>query len=162
MKLWNDENPFPPFASLSYAPDVKYITAHSMDENGYHFLLGAAVVKYGGALRVSFANSLRNENDDQTRLVECVSFDEGKTWKEHIIADTKNGYGRSHGVYFPYNDRLYVFCPRARYDKIDRYPELKMEIYCLNENGEYDCLGVALESDFGLCANLFPWMTVDL
>ena len=148
MKLWISENPFPTFESLSYAPGVQYLTPHTMKEDGYHFLLGAAVVKHGGALRVSFANSLRTENDDCTRLVEAVSFDEGKTWREHVIAETQNGYGRSHGVYFPYKDDLYVFCPRAKYDKIDRYPDLKMEAYRLNGDGEYDCLGIALEGDF--------------
>ena len=153
MKLWSSENPFPLFESLSFAPDIRYLTAHTMKEDGYHFLLGAAVVKYEDALRVSFANSLCTENDDCTRLVEAVSFDDGKTWREHVIAETKTGYGRSHGVYFSYKGELYVFCPRAKYDKIDRYPDLKMEVYRLNSNGEYDCLGIALDGDFWpMCA----------
>lgn len=148
MNLWNSEKPFPVFEELSYAPHTEYRNPHTFSEDGYHFLLGAAVIKHKGILRVSFAHSLRTENDDCTRLEEKLSLDDGKTWTENVIAETENGYGRSHGVYFPHGDDLYVFCPRARYDKIDRYPDLKMELYRLNEIGKYELLGIALDKDF--------------
>ena len=146
--LWNPNIPFPAFEDLKTAKDTQYFPAHTLAKEGYHFLLGAAVIRKDGALRVSFAQSLKTENDDHTRLTESVSEDGGKTWRESVIADTANGCGRSHGVYYAKDDELYVFCPRARYDRIDRYPELKMEAYRLQSDGTYQYLGVALDDDF--------------
>ncbi len=148
MTLWHPSQPFPHFEALSPIDGAKYLRAHTLNENGYHFLLGAAVIKHKGILRVSFAHSLKTENDDRTRLTEKYSTDDGNTWQEHVIADTENGYGRSHGVYFPYGDALYVFCPCAQYDRIDRYPDLKMEAYRLCDDGKYEYLGFALSEDF--------------
>ena len=137
MALWNEKIKFPEFDEFLKIKDMEYRSAHRLDEKGYHFLLGASIVKYKNTLRVSFAQSLKTENDDHTRLTEKVSADGGHTWTENIIAETENGFGRSHGVYFCHENELYVFCPRARYDRIDRYPELKTEIYRLEENGKY-------------------------
>lgn len=148
MNLWNEKTSFPDFEDFSEIRNLKYLTAHTLDKNGYHFLLGAAIVKYKNTLRVSFAQSLKTENDDRTRLMEKVSFDGGISWTENVIAETENGFGRSHGVYFCHENELYVFCPRAKYDRIDRYPELKTEIYHLEENGKYRLLGIALDEDF--------------
>ena len=148
MALWNEKIKFPEFDEFLKIKDVEYRSAHRLDEKGYHFLLGASIVKYKNTLRVSFAQSLKTENDDHTRLMEKVSADGGHTWTENIIAETENGFGRSHGVYFRHENELYVFCPRARYDRIDRYPELKTEIYRLEENGKYRLLGIAVNADF--------------
>lgn len=148
MTLWKEKIKFPEFEDFLKIPNIEYRCAHRLDEKGYHFLLGAAIVKHNGILRASFAQSLKTENDDHTRLTEKVSFDGGLTWTENIIAETENGFGRSHGVYFRHKNELYVFCPCARYDRIDRYPELKTEIYRLEENGKYRLLGIALNADF--------------
>ena len=148
MFLWKEVITFPAFEEFSALRGVEYRMAHCLDEKGYHFLLGAAVVKHKNALRVSFAQSLKTENDDHTRLMEKVSYDDGASWTENVIAETEDGFGRSHGVYFPYGEELYVFCPRARYDRIDRYPELKTEVYRLEADGRYRLLGTALEGDF--------------
>lgn len=148
MVLWKEEIKFPDFEHFWDIRNIEFRTAHCLDEKGYHFLLGAAVVKHENTLRVSFAQSLKTENDDHTRLMEKVSFDGGFSWTENIIAETEDGFGRSHGVYFPYQNKLYVFCPRARYDRIDRYPELKTEIYRLGNDGKYQLLGTALDGDF--------------
>ena len=148
MKLWREGIAFPTFEELRRIDGMRYLAPHILDEAGYHFLLGAAVVKHGGMLRASFAQSLKTENDDHTRLTEKVSSDGGTSWSENIIAETENGFGRSHGVYFPHGGELYVFCPRARYDRIDRYPELTMEIYQLQKDGAYLLLTTALDEDF--------------
>ena len=96
MKLWNSEHPFPAFEELSYAPHIEYRDPHTFSEDGYHFLLGAAVIKHKGILRVSFAHSLRTENDDCTRLEEKFSLDDGKTWEtDHILCE--NDYGEDLG-----------------------------------------------------------------
>lgn len=148
MMLWNQATPFPSFEELTLPKDIRYLNAHVLGEDEYHFLLGAAIIKHGGVLRASFSQSLKTENDDHTRLTEKVSFDDGASWTTNLIAKTENGFGRSHGVYFSYGNELYVFCPCARYDLIDRYPDLKMEIYRLDKDGKYQPLGIALDADF--------------
>ena len=155
--LWKKDIPFPAFEEAGMVKGAEYRSLHTAEENGYHFLLGAAVIRHQDVLRVSWANSWRRENDDQTILAERCSVDDGKNWSDvTVIARAEGGYGRSHGVYFSYEGKLYVFCPRARYDRIDRYPDLQMEGYVLNENGTYDALGVVLAEDFWpMCEPIF-------
>ena len=146
--LWNEKLRFPTADEALPLKGAEYYTVHTAREDGAHFLLGAAVVKHNGALRVCFSNSLKTENDDHTMLTEKVSSDGGKTWSERIIAGCSNGLGRSHGVYFRHGGQLFVFCPKARFDKIDRFPDLKTEGYILSEKGGYDPLGTVLDGDF--------------
>ncbi len=146
--LWNEKLRFPTADEALPLKGAEYYTVHTAREDGAHFLLGAAVVKHNGALRVCFSNSLKTENDDHTMLTEKVSSDGGKTWSERIIAGCSNGFGRSHGVYFRHGGQLFVFCPKARFDKIDRFPDLKTEGYILSEKGGYDPLGTVLDGDF--------------
>ncbi len=146
--LWDGRAPFPPAEELPTAPGAEYTLVHEASADGYRFLLGAAAVRHRGLLRVCYASSFREENDRRTYLAERVSADGGRTWRDGTVAENRDGYGRSHGVYFPRGDALYVFCPRARYDRIDRYPDLKTEGYALNAAGGYDPLGVVLDADF--------------
>ena len=135
MNLWNSEKPFPVFEELSYAPHTEYRDPHTFSEDGYHFLLGAAVIKHKGILRVSFAHSLRTENDDCTRLEEKLSLDDGKTWTENVIAETENGYGRSHGVYFPHGGR------HRRHRPFGRRRHHQMEDDLSPQSAEFQILG---------------------
>ncbi|MBO5700843.1 MAG: exo-alpha-sialidase [Clostridia bacterium] len=146
--IWNKSIPFPDFSQIETIRGAKYITVHTAREDGYHFSLGAAIIKHKGILRVSFSNSWRKENDDLTILAEKYSTDSGNTWHDNIIAKNESGLGRSHGVYFEKDGELYVFCPVAEFDRIDRYPGLKTEAYKLCGRGEYESLGVVLPGDF--------------
>ena len=151
--LWDEKLLFPSADEIRPPEGIEYTTVHTAREDGAHFLLGAAVVKHNGVFRVCFSNSLKTENDDNTVLTEKVSSDGGRTWREQTIAGCGGGFGRSHGVYFRHGGRLYVFCPRARFDRIDRFPDLVTEGYLLNESngtdcGGYDPLGTVLDGDF--------------
>ena len=57
MKLWKEDIVFPTFEELRRIDGMQYLAPHVLDKAGYHFLLGAAVVKHGGILRASFAQS---------------------------------------------------------------------------------------------------------
>ena len=108
--LWKKDIPFPAFEEAGMVKGAEYRSLHTAEENGYHFLLGAAVIRHQDVLRVSWANSWRRENDDQTILAERCSVDGGKNWSDvTVIARAEGGYGRSHGVYFSYEGKLYVF-----------------------------------------------------
>ncbi|MBQ3140702.1 MAG: exo-alpha-sialidase, partial [Clostridia bacterium] len=122
---------------------------HTAEEDGYHFLLGAAIIRHKGTLYCSWGNSLVTENDDHTVLAQRRSLDDGRTWgPPEIIGGIDSGFGHSHGVYFEHGVLLYAFCPRARYDKIDAYPDLMTEAYRLQEDGTWQSLGIAVDSDF--------------
>lgn len=146
--LWNQIKAFPAVSELKPLKGTEYINVHTAEENGYHFSLGAAVVKHRGILRVSFGNSWRLENDDRTVLTEKYSADGGKTWQSALIAATEDSYGRSHGVYLERDGELYSFYPVAQFDAAKGYLNLKMEAYRLGASGEYERLGIALDADF--------------
>jgi hypothetical protein len=146
--LWSGKGPFPQQDEMNYINNIEYIDIHTAIRDEYQFLLGAAIIKHKDVFYASWGNSFRMENDDNTILAQKCSFDGGKTWSDYRkISKTDKGYGRSHGVYFEYQDHLYAFCPKARYDKIDAYPDLKMEAYKLDETGEWECLGIVLNDD---------------
>ena len=127
---------------------IEHHIMHKAIPGKYHFLLGPAITKHNGVFRASWSNSWRSENDNNTILTEGCSYDGGRTWQdEHVISKKEEGLGRSHGIYFKHEDKLYVFCPVASYDK-NLYPDLKMEAYLLNGKGEYDCLGTVQDDEF--------------
>ncbi len=146
-ELWNSNRPFPTFEGLSYVPGIRYEMIHSASDEDYHFLLGAAITEHRGKLRICWANSRVKENDDQTVLREKCLID-GEIREDRIIAAFGNGYGRSHGVYCEHQGKLYVFCPCAKYELLEDYPELKMEGYRLTEQGEYEALDIVLDKNF--------------
>lgn len=147
--LWNSKLVFPKYEEMRAIHNIEFINIHTAIKGEYQFLLGAAIIKHKNVLYASWGNSFRGENDDNTILAQKCSLDGGKTWNDYKkISKTDKGFGRSHGVYFEYQDHLYAFCPKARYDKIDAYPDLKMEAYKLNEQDEWSCLGIVLDEDF--------------
>ena len=147
--LWNNKAPFPAIEETKEIKNIEHITVHTAIKGEYQFLLGSAIIKHKGTFYSSWGNSLRQENDNNTILAEKRSYDNGKTWTAYSkISHTDKGYGRSHGVYFEYNEKLYAFCPKAKFEKIDAYPDLKTEGYLLNERGEWDCIGIVLDDYF--------------
>ena len=148
-QLWDEQKKFPEFGEMKDIEGLKHIKVHEAIEGEYQFLLGAAIIKYQGTLYSSWGNSWRGENDDNTILAEKCSKDGGFTWEQYRRISVKEpGFGRSHGVYCEHEGKLYAFCPKARYDRIDAYPDLTMEGYVMDADGEYECLGIVLEADF--------------
>ena len=148
-QIWDESKAFPSFEKMKTIDGMEHVMLHEAIEGEYQFLLGAAIIKYQGNFYCSWGNSWRGENDDNTILAEKSSVDEGKTWENYRrISNVDTGFGRSHGVYYEHEGRLYAFCPKAKYELIDAYPELKMEVYVLNERGEYEYLGIVLDEDF--------------
>lgn len=147
--LWSEQKKFPECEEMLKIKDIEYVNVHTAIKDEYQFLLGAAIIKYKDKLYSSWGNSFRGENDDNTIIAQKCSLDGGKTWNDYRkISKTDKGFGRSHGVYFEYEGNLYAFCPKAKYDKIDAYPDLKMEAYKLEKTGEWTCLDVVLDEDF--------------
>lgn len=148
-ELWKKEQTFPAAADMADIPGIRYLRVHTAVEGDYQFLLGAAVVRHRGKLYVSWANSYRDENDDNTILAGTFSPDDGATWQpQRRWSRTDPGYGRSHGVFFQHEGQLYAFCPKARFAKINEFPELQMEGYRLTDAGEWACLGIVLPQPF--------------
>lgn len=148
-KLWNDERQLPTVNEMKNIEGIQYVNVHTAIKGEYQFLLGAAITEYKNTLYTSWGNSYRNENDDNTILAGKHSYDGGKTWTDYKkISKSDEGFGRSHGIFFAHKDKLYAFCPKARFDKIDAYPDLKMETYVLDEQGSWQCLGIVLDEDF--------------
>ena len=148
-ELWNKNTPFPEFEKIGKINGIKHINIHTVEEEGYHFLLGSAIVRFGDTFFASWAHSWREENDSKSILAEKRSEDGGKTWSEIIpIAAVSDGFARSHGVYCNHNGKLYAFCPRAKFDVITEYPELKMEGYVLGDDGRFECIGIVLDDGF--------------
>ena len=146
--LWSGKNPFPNLQEMQNIENATYIDVHTAIPGEYQFLLGAAIIKHQNKWYASWGNSLRNENDDNTMLALKTSED-GINWEDYKrISDKTPGYGRSHGVFLEHEGRLYAFCPKARYDKIDAYPDLKMEVYRLEDDHTWCLLGIALDDCF--------------
>jgi len=146
--LWNKEKAFPTAQEMKPIKGLRFVDVHTAIPGQYQFLLGCAVKEFCGTLYASWGNSYRFENDDNTICAQMTSADGGLTWQDYQRITRKDeGFGRSHGVYCAHNDTLYYFCPKARFKKIDGYPELKTEGYVLTENG-FECMGIVLEDDF--------------
>lgn len=149
VQLWNGEKDFPAWKEAKTMEGVEYVRVHTAVEGEYQFLLGAAIIRHKAVFYSSWGNSFRKENDNNTILAQRCSFDGGKSWQDYTrISDRDPGFGRSHGVYFEQDGRLYAFCPRARFGRIDAYPDLKTEGYVLDENNIWRCLGTVLDGDF--------------
>ena len=147
--LWNAREIFPEKEDMHEIKDIEFVDVHTAVKGEYHFLLGAAIIKHNNQYFTSWGNSFRGENDDNTIFVQKTSKDRGKTWNDYKTISSKEiGFGRSHGVFFEFKNKLYAFCPKAKFDKIDAYPELKMEAYTLNSKGEWDNIGIVLEDSF--------------
>ncbi|MBO5646360.1 MAG: exo-alpha-sialidase [Clostridia bacterium] len=147
--LWDPEKHFPAPDKIPLLSGTEYRRVHTAVEGEYQFLLGAAVIRHEGILRACWGNSFRGENDDNTILFEKCSADGGMTWDEgRRISRTDAGFGRSHGVYAALGGELYAFCPRARYERIDAYPELVCEGYRLHPEGNWEFLGTVLPDRF--------------
>ncbi len=148
-KLWNGKEPFPKCAEMDTVSGIEYVNIHTAVKGEYQFLLGSAIIKHKNIFYSSWGNSFRMENDDNTILAQKCSFDNGATWTDYKkISQTDPGFGRSHGVYFEHEDKLYAFCPKARFDKVDAYPELKMEGYVMGDDGQWESLGIVLDDYF--------------
>ena len=147
--LWDGKDRFPAPGEMKSIRGIEYINVHTAIAGAYQFLLGAAIIRYNGVMYASWGNSFRNENDNNTILAEKCSSDNGHTWTDYRqISRTDSGFGRSHGVYFEHKDKLYVFCPKARYDQVNSYPDLKMEAYVLETDDTWTYLGVVLDDAF--------------
>lgn len=123
----------PDFENACKIKDIEYYNVHTAEPDGYHFLLGSAIVYHNGILRCSFGNSLKTENDSYSIFAEKYSDDKGMTWKPLLpIAKAESGRARSHGVYFKKDDFLYAFCACFEFGKAGGYyPNLVMETYIL-------------------------------
>lgn len=148
FELWNNEIPFPDYENLETVQGIEYIDLHTAIDGEYQFALGNAIIKYNGVFYASWANSWRNENDNNTIVTQKNSYDGGYNWvNKKQITRTDEGYGRSHGVYFEYNNTLYFFCAKATFET-STYKNLRTEVYVLNDDDEFESLGIIADSLF--------------
>ena len=136
-----------------YAENIQNINVHTAEEDGYHFLLGASIIKFGDIWVCSYGQSKVIENDETTRFACKYSYDNCLTWsEEYVIADVDSeGYGRGHGVLYSDGTNLYAICPRAEYDGTAafEYIDFKMELYSLNtQNMQWKYEATVMEDDF--------------
>lgn len=140
-------------ATVTFAEDIEYIDVHNAKADGYHFLLGASIVKFGDLWICGYGQSLVKENDTNTRFACKYSEDNCKTWsEEYVIGPIEEAYCRSHGVFYNAGDTLYAFAPRAEFGRPTadiNYPGLVMEAYRFNEaDRSWTNLGVVLNDAF--------------
>ena len=138
---------------ISFPEGIEYIKVHNAEADGYHFLLGASIVKFGGLWVCGYGQSLVKENDTNTRFACKYSEDNCKTWSgEYVIGPIEKEYCRSHGVFYNAGKTLYAFAPRAAFGTGGNgwvYPGLVMEAYRFNESDRsWANLGVVLEDPF--------------
>lgn len=140
-------------ASIGYAEGIQNINVHTAKADGYHFLLGASIVKYGDIWICAFGQSLATENDANTRFVCKYSYDNCLSWSEEeiVIADTVGEYGRGHGVLYNDGETLWAFCPKAKFNGDDEFESLDftMEAYTLDvETMTWTLWGTVLNAGF--------------
>ena len=147
--LWKEQAVFPTVDTIQEITNATYVPIHTAIPGEYQFLLGSAIIKYRDTLYSSWGNSYRKENDENTILAQKKSKDGGMTWEDYRRISRKDpGFGRSHGSFLEHEGKLYAFCPKAEYSKMDLYPNLTMEAYILTEEEKWDCLGTVLDKAF--------------
>ena len=140
-------------AEITFPEGIEHIDVHNAEEDGYHFLLGASIVKFGDLWICGYGQSLVKENDTNTRFACKYSDDNCKTWsEEYVIGPIEEEYCRSHGVFYNAGDTLYAFAPRAAFGRPTEdihYPGLVMEAYRFNEGDRsWTNLGIVLDDGF--------------
>ena len=140
-------------SSMTYPEGIEYVDVHNAEEDGFHFLLGASIVKFGDLWICGYGQSLVRENDTNTRFACKYSEDGCKTWsEEYVIGPIEEAYCRSHGVFYNAGDTLYAFAPRAEFGRPTEtihYPGLVMEAYKFNpEDRSWTNLGIVLNDAF--------------
>lgn len=139
-------------ASIGYAEGIENINVHTAEEDGYHFLLGASIIKFGDVWVCAYGQSLEKENDANTRFACKYSYDNCKTWSDEVvIADTEGEYSRGHGVLYNDGETLWAFCPKAKYNGTDVFENLDftMEAYTLSlETMTWTLQGTACDDGF--------------
>ena len=140
-------------AEITFPEGIEHIDVHNAEADGYHFLLGASIVKFGDLWVCGYGQSLVKENDTNTRFACKYSDDNCKTWsEEYVIGPIEEEYCRSHGVFYNAGDTLYAFAPRAAFGRPTddiHYPGLVMEAYRFNPaDRSWTNLGVVLNDGF--------------
>lgn len=140
-------------SSMTYPEGIEYIDVHNAQEDGFHFLLGASIVKFGDLWVCGYGQSLVRENDTNTRFACKYSEDGCKTWsEEYVIGPIEEAYCRSHGVFYNAGETLYAYAPRAAFGRSTatiHYPGLVMEAYKFNpEDRSWTNLGIVLNDAF--------------
>ena len=140
-------------AEITFPKGIEHIDVHNAEADGYHFLLGASIIKFGDLWVCGYGQSLVRENDTNTRFACKYSDDNCKTWsEEYVIGPIEEKYCRSHGVFYNAGDTLYAFAPRAAFGRPTEdihYPGLVMEAYRFNESDRsWTNLGVVLDDGF--------------
>ena len=138
--------------NIGYAEGIENINVHTAEADGYHFLLGASIIKFGEVWICSYGQSKEIENDNTSRFACKYSYDNCKTWSEEVvIADTAGGYSRGHGVLYDDGETLWAFCPKATFDGTAVFEniEFAMEAYTLDTDTMiWTFKGVVMEADF--------------
>ena len=136
-------------SNITYPEGIEFVKVHTAEARGHHFLLGASIIKYGDVWVCAYGQSLRAENDANSRFACKYSYDDCKTWSEEVeIAGPEGGYSRSHGVLFEYEGNLWAYCPKAAYNGGSVYPELVMEAYTLRDDMTWQAEGIVLNDAF--------------
>jgi hypothetical protein len=112
--LWQPEFIVPKAAEITVLSGVQFrvIKPYEFQRDGYRFLHGVALAFHRGRLFASFGHNRGSENSQTEEARWCVSDDDGVTWSD--VRTMHSGYGVSHGVFLPHNDRLWAFhgaCP---------------------------------------------------
>ena len=140
-------------ANYTFPEGIEYIDVHNAKADGFHFLLGASIVKFGDLWICGYGQSLVRENDTNTRFACKYSEDACKTWsEEYVIGGIEAEYCRSHGVFYNAGDTLYAYAPRAAFGHPTEdihYPGLVMEAYRFDPaDRSWTNLGVVLNDGF--------------
>lgn len=139
-KLWLPDVSVPCPNQIPFPDVITYVRINRAVKNHSQFLHGASIVWYKDKFYASWTNSPENENSSDESVRGKTSAD-GINWSDaFVIAPDLPGQARrSHGSFFVYDGRLYIFTAKFAgpdkplLDKKIYFDSLQTETYRLNE-----------------------------
>ncbi|MEW4564791.1 exo-alpha-sialidase [Bremerella sp. JC770] len=148
VPIWDDSQTLLKAEELPVLKDVSFhvIKPYEVEEDGYRFLHGVALVWHKDKLYASFGHNKGAENTVSEEARYRVSDDGGKTWSDVLMMDpgTKD-LAVSHGVFHSTGDQLWAF--HGAYQGFRK--GLHTRAYLLNEStNQWEFQGTILTGDF--------------
>lgn len=148
--VWNDNVKLPNIAELKTLKSKSVtIKPFEPENDGYIFLHGVSLVRFGGRLYCAWAHNKVKENSGDEEVNFAVSDDGGMTWSSPIKGNLapKDGMAVSHGVMLVHEGNLYYFAPHFKGHCGKEM--MKTGAYLLDEGTQsFKYIGVALDGRF--------------
>lgn len=148
--LWSGAGPIPKRGDIPAVENREFVRVkeRAPEKDGLQWQHGAAIVLHKNVFYVSCGVNAGTENTVGEKILMTKSVGDWRHWESPVLLEPDDTrHGRSHGVFYPYQDQLWSLHARfvAKGEGAgSMFPGLEMEAFRLNEaDGCWENRGVA-------------------